>query len=318
MSYIKKEFYFYSSSGLCKIHAASYLPIDNSKIKAIFQICHGMTEHFERYENFIEKLCNDGYAVYANDHLGHGLSVASKDDLGYFGEKDGWKSFIEDAHELTSIAKKQFPNLPVIFFGHSMGSFIARVYSFKYHEELAGSIFCGTAPPNPAIPVGKVFLNLVKTLSSSKLKSAMVSKAAFGAYNKKFDGPTDYEWLSRDRSTIDAYMGDEYCGFLFTVVGYRDLISVLGECSSKNWFENFSKELPVLFISGTDDPVGNYGKGVKLVYDKLVATGKKNADMKLYEGARHEILNESACVDEIYKDVLAWSQDVLNDLEVTV
>lgn len=318
MKYIKKEFEFDSMSGLCKIHAASYLPLDGVQIKAIFQIAHGMTEHFERYEKFIEKLCLNGFAVYANDHLGHGLSVASEADLGYFGEKDGWKNFIDDAHTLTDIARQELPDKPVIFFGHSMGSFIARQYSFKYSEEIAGAVFCGTAPPNPAIPLAKAFLATVQKITGSKRKFKLINKVAFGAYNSKFEGSTDYEWLSRDRQVIDDYLADKHCGFLFTVSGYKDLMGILGEVSKKQWFENFSKTLPILFISGDKDPVGNYKKGVRLVCDKLVAAGKENIHISFYGNARHEILNDSACVEQVYATVLEWADEVLEKTPAVV
>ncbi len=311
MNFIKKEFYFDSGSGLCKVHAASYLPLEGTEIEAIFQIAHGMTEHIERYEPFIEKLCESGFAVYANDHIGHGQSVASEDDLGYFGEKDGWKHFVGDCHKLSDIAREEVPDKPLIFFGHSMGSFIARKYSLDYATEIKGAVFCGTAPPNPILGFGKLLTKILKVFFGSRYRAALVNKIAFGAYNKRFDGPTSYEWLTRDRDIIDAYMEDPHCGFLFTLVGYHDMLSVLGEVSSKSWFENFSKKMPVLMISGTDDPVGNYGKGVRQVYDKLKKVGKENLDIILYEKARHELLNESEYFEKVCTDVITWAKKAL-------
>ena len=142
MSYLKKEFTFPSVSGLADIHCASYLP-EGTQVKAVLQIAHGMAEHLERYEGFARVLCENGIAVYINDHLGHGGSVKNDDELGYFGKKDGWKHFVEDCHELTKIAKSENPGKPYIFFGHSMGSFVARAYSFKYSAEIDGAVYCG-------------------------------------------------------------------------------------------------------------------------------------------------------------------------------
>ena len=150
---IKNEFTFPSVSALADIHAASYKP-EGGEIKAVIQVAHGMAEHLERYEKFAAALCEKGYALYINDHLGHGASVKNKEELGYFGEKDGWKNFVGDCHQLTNIIKEENPDTPVVFFGHSMGSFVARAYSTKYADEIAGAVYCGTSGPNPAAGAG--------------------------------------------------------------------------------------------------------------------------------------------------------------------
>lgn len=309
MSYIKKEFTFRSVSGLADIHCASYLP-ENGEVKAVLQVAHGMAEHLERYEAFAEELSKNGVAMYINDHLGHGSSVSAKSELGYFGEKDGWKYFVEDCHELTKIAKNENPGKPYIFFGHSMGSFVARAYSLKYSAEIDGAVYCGTAGPNPAAGAGKAVANLIIKLKGDHHKSKLIDKMAFGTYNSKFEKRTAFDWLSRDNFQVDKYIADEYCGFLFTAAGYRDLFSLLSYVSSKDWFEGLSKELPVLIISGAMDPVCNYSKGIEQVCDMLKAAGKTNVKKILYPDARHEILNESACFDTVCKDVLEFVDSV--------
>lgn len=305
MSYIKKEFTFISNSGLSDIHCASYLP-ENGDIKAVLQIAHGMAEHLERYEAFAGELCKNGVAVYINDHLGHGLSVAAKSELGYFGEKDGWKHFVEDCHKLMEIAKSENPGKPYVFFGHSMGSFVARAFSSKYADEIDGAVYCGTAGPNPAAGAGMAVANLIIKLKGDHYKSKLIDKMAFGTYNSKFEKRTAFDWLSRDNFQVDKYIADEYCGFLFTTAGYRDLFSLLAYVSSKEWFETLSKKLPVLIISGAMDPVCNYSKGIDQVCNMLKSAGKINVKVILYPDARHEILNESACFDTVCKDVLAF------------
>ena len=152
MEIVRKEYSFKSATGLCDIYARSWAPADKDSVKAIFQITHGMAEHGERYARFAKKLCEHGYAVFAQDHIGHGKSVASDDDLGYFGEKDGWRDFVIDCRSLTDIAREEYPGKPVVFFGHSMGSFIARNYTAKYNDVQA-AIFCGTSGKNPAAPI---------------------------------------------------------------------------------------------------------------------------------------------------------------------
>lgn len=308
---VKKEFYFPSVSGLADIHAASYFPENKEDVRAVIQIAHGMAEHLERYEKFADVLCKNGFAVYINDHLGHGKSVKNDDELGYFGEKDGWKNFIDDAHQLMQIGKKENPGKPYFFFGHSMGSFVSRSFSKRYASELAGAVFCGTAGPNPAAGVGIALAKLVGKTKGSHYRSKLIDGIAFGSYNKQFEGRTNFDWLSRDNDEVDKYIADKYCGFLFTAYGFRDMFSLLSSVSTKQWAEEYSKKLPVLIISGSKDPVGGYGKGVEQVYNMLKNAGKNNVTLHLYDGARHEILNESQCFDQVCKDVIDWANGVM-------
>lgn len=302
MSYIKNEFNFPSVSGLADIHAASYVP-ENGDVKAVLQIAHGMAEHLERYEKFASQLCDLGIAVYINDHLGHGKSVSGKSELGYFGKEEGWKNFVEDCHSLTGIAKKENPGKPFFFFGHSMGSFVARAYTYKYASEITGAIYCGTSGPNPASGVGAGLAKLIGKIKGDHYRSKLIDKMAFGSYNSKFEKRTAFDWLSRDTKEVDKYIADELCGFLFTAFGYRDLMELLGFVSSKEWFNGLDKNLPVLIISGEMDPVGNYGKGINQVCQKLYKAGKDNITKILYPNGRHEILNEKACFNAVVKDV---------------
>ncbi len=308
---VKKEFFFPSVSGLADIHACSFFPEDKESVKAVIQIAHGMAEHLERYEKFAGVLCENGFAVYINDHLGHGKSVKNDDELGYFGEKDGWKNFIDDCHQLMQIAKKENPGKPYIFFGHSMGSFVAREFTKCYAEKLSGAVFCGTAGPNPAAGAGIAVAKLIGKMKGSHYRSKFIDNLAFGTYNKQFEGRTSFDWLTRDNDEVDKYIADKYCGFLFTAYGYRDMFSLLSRVSSKKWAEEYSKKLPVLLISGSKDPVGANGKGVEQVFNMLKDAGKNNVTMHLYEDARHEILNESKCFDKVCKDVIDWADSVL-------
>ena len=305
MSYIKNEFTFRSTSALADIHCASYLP-ESGEVKAVVQIAHGMAEHLERYEPFADVLCNNGFAVYINDHLGHGQSIKNKDELGYFGKKDGWKVFVEDCFELTKLAKKENEGKPLFFFGHSMGSFVARAYSIKYSDEIAGAVYCGTAGPNPAAGAGIMLTNIIAKFKGDHHRSKLIDKVGFGTYNSKFEGRTAFDWLTRDNDQVDKYIADELCGFLFTAYGYRDLFSLLSYVSSAEWFSSLSKDLPVLMIAGAMDPVGEYSKGIDKVYNSLADAGKKNVDKILYADARHEILNESACFNKVCDDVISW------------
>lgn len=307
---IKNEFFFPSTSALADIHAASYLPENKEDVKIVLQIAHGMAEHLERYEAFAEYLTANGIAVYINDHIGHGKSITSRDELGYFGEKDGWKHFVEDCHELTKIAKNENPGKPYIFFGHSMGSFVARAYAFKYANEIDGVVVCGTSGKNPLASVGIVLAKIIAKIFGSHHRSKLIDKMSFGTYNERFEKRTNFDWLTRDNDIVDKYIADEDCGFLFTATGSKDLMCILDYVSSEQWYHGFNKDLPVYVIAGEEDPVGAYGKGVKEVADGLRANGVKDVTLTLYPGCRHEILNESQAFETVAKGVVDFAYRV--------
>ncbi|MBQ3004362.1 MAG: alpha/beta hydrolase [Clostridia bacterium] len=306
MDIIRKEYTYRSYSDIGDIFARSWAPANPNEIKGIFQITHGMAEHGERYEDFANFLCHNGFVVYCNDHIGHGKSVVDDSMLGYFGKKCGWISFVEDVEALTDIATAEHPNLPVCLFGHSMGSFVARSYMRKYGNKIDKAIICGTSGSNPAVGAGILLTKIIIKLKGEKHRSELINKIAFGSYNNKFKpARTAFDWLTRDKDIVDKYVADKYCGFLFTARGYLDMFSILADVSKDSWYNALNKELPVLLIAGSMDPVGAYSKGVKEVYDKLKATGHKDVTLKLYADARHEILNEADRITT-YNDIVNW------------
>ncbi len=307
MEVIRKEYSIPSKSGVADVFARCWAPSDGPK--AIFQIVHGMAEHGERYEEFANFLCQKGFAVLVDDHVGHGRSVKSDAELGYFGESGGWNAFVEDERALTELIAKEYPGLPIVFFGHSMGSFIAREYIRRYgkDERIKAAIFCGTSGKNPASSVAITLAGTIAKAKGSKHKSKFIDKLAFGTYNKKIpDAKTPFDWLSSDTEQVEKYIADDKCGFLFTAAGYKDLFTILTKVSGKDWYNDVYKNIPILLTAGEDDPVGQYGEGVKQVYNDLKLAGKKDVTLKLYPGMRHEILNE---VDRatVYEDIAAWS-----------
>lgn len=306
MEITRKEYSLPSKSGVANVFARCWVP--DNKPKAIFQIVHGMAEHGERYEDFAKYLCEKGFAVLVDDHVGHGKSVKSDKDLGYFGESNGWDAFVEDERALTEMIKNEYPNIPIVFFGHSMGSFIAREYIRRYgtDERIKAAIFCGTSGKNPASSIAVILAGTVAKAKGSKYKSKFIDKLAFGTYNKKCEGRTAFDWLSTDNAQVDKYIADSRCGFLFTAAGYKDLFTVLSKVSGKDWYQQLNPELPVLVVSGEDDPVGNYGVGIKQVYNDLKLAGKKDVTLKLYPKMRHEILNETNNA-VVYEDIAAWA-----------
>ncbi|MBQ3007011.1 MAG: alpha/beta hydrolase [Clostridia bacterium] len=307
MEIIRKEYSVHSKSGVADVFARCWMPADGAK--AIFQIAHGMAEHGERYEDFAAYLCEKGFAVLVDDHIGHGKSVKSDDDLGYFGESGGWDAFVEDERSLTELIKSELPGLPIVFFGHSMGSFIAREYIRRYGKDeiIKAAIFCGTSGKNPASAIAITMAGAIAKAKGSRHRSKFIDKIAFGTYNNKIkDAKTSFDWLSTDAEIVDKYIADKYCGYLFTAVGYRDLFTILDRVSGKDWFLAVNKDLPILLTSGEEDPVGLYGKGVKQVCNDLRLAGKKDVTLRLYPGMRHEILNE-ADRKQVYEDIAAWS-----------
>lgn len=307
MAIIRKEFTIPSKTGTTNIFARCWVP--ESGAKAVFQIVHGMAEHGERYEDFAAYLCQKGFAVLVDDHAGHGKSVKSDDDLGYFGDEGGWDAFVEDEKALTELAKKEFPDIPIIFFGHSMGSFIAREYVRRYgsDEAVKGAIICGTSGKNPAAAIAIGMAGMIAKLKGSRHRSEFINKIAFGPYNNKIKNPkTPFDWLTTDEAIVDKYIADKYCGFLFTAAGYKDLFTILNTVSGKDWYAGVPKDLPLLVVAGEEDPVGSYGKGVKEVYNNLKAEGCADVTLKLYPAMRHEILNEKERAT-VYEDIAAWA-----------
>lgn len=286
-----KEYSYPSASGLCEIKAWQWSP-DDDKVKAVLQIHHGMAEHSGRYKNAVKAFTDMGYAVFMNDMINHGKSNKDKKDLGYFGKKDGYKSIIKDAKTLMDIAKKEYPDKPYIISGHSMGSLAMRCFINDYNDCFDGAVFIGTSGTNPLAQISLVLTGAVSAIKGDKYKSQWLYNIAFKPYDKPFEHKTTYDWGTRDKASVDDYMADEYCGFLFTASGYQDLGKMVIECNNDKWYQNVKKDTPVLLISGSMDPVGNYEKGVKEVYDKLFKTGHTCVDIKLYPNARHEILNE--------------------------
>lgn len=302
MSYEIKFFEVKSTDNIHTLKGKIFIP--SGEIKGLFQLVHGMTEYIDRYDHLLSFLADNGYVAFGYDHLGHGKTAQNDDELGFIAHKDGWKYLVNDVVTFTKAVKKIYPELPVVLMGHSMGSFIARLVAENYQNEYEKFIFCGTGGPNPASGAGLLLVNIFKAVKGEKHKSNFIHNMAFGGYNKKFDGDTPYEWLTNDREVISKYKNDKYCTFRFTVSAMGDLMRLLSLCNRNAWFKAVNATKPILLIAGDSDPVGNYGKGVKFVCDKLIKNGK-NAKIKLYENCRHEIHND-LCKNEMFDDILEF------------
>ena len=307
MNYIHRDITFPSSDGKNTIHAELFIPSDNN-IKGVVQISHGMMDYIGRYQGMADALCKAGFAIAGNDHLGHGDSVATPDDYGFFASKGGYRYVIDDVKKLNDLIRKEIPGVPVVLLGHSMGSFIARLYALDYRDSIDGLIIHGTAGPNPATGAGKLLVKILRAIKGERHRSKFVCSLADGGYNKGFD-PAEGSgaWLTRDPSMVADRVGNPKNDFIFTLAGYEDLFNFLGNCNSSSWFRQFPKDLPTLVISGKEDPVGGFGKGVQYVYDNLAKNGA-NVELKFFEGARHELFNETNR-DEVFSYLVAWLED---------
>lgn len=301
----KEKFSFKSSNGVDIINGLITRKAE-PPYKAIVQISHGMQEHLDRYEEFIEFLAQNGYIVVIHDHLGHKNSISSKENLGFMAEKDGYKFVLSDLATVSSRVRKSFPQLKLFLFGHSMGSFYARVFVAKYPHLLDGIIISGTGGKNKLLPIGKKAVCIAIKFKGAKYRSKFITKLIFANYLSKIENPqTSSDWLSRDREVIKKYRSDEYCKFIFTLSGYRDLLTINSIANTKECFDNSKKDIPYLMFSGDMDPVGEWGKGVKEVYKNYKNAGVKDIQLKLYAGGRHEMLNEIN-KQEVYDDIISW------------
>lgn len=304
----KEEFYLKSADKHTKIHGFWWRP--EGEVLAVLQITHGMMEHIDRYDQFAAWMAELGIAVVGHDHRGHGKTGAVT-DLSFFGESKGNVYLVQDLLRVTKMMKREYPDVPHILMGHSMGSFITRRYLTIHGKQLDGAILMGTGGQPLALAVlGKMAAGLIGLVKGKRYQSPLLRQMVLGSYNKAFKpNRTVCDWLSRDEDMVDAYLQDPYCGVSFTCQAYVDFFHILIDLGMKRQFHNIPKELPLLVISGADDPVGDFGKGVEKVYDQLVDLGMEAVAIRLYPGARHEILNEINR-EEVFEDIFYWIKDV--------
>lgn len=301
-----REKRFPSATGVCDIRYRMWIP---EEPRVALQVTHGMAEHIDRYDDFASFLAQNGVLVYGFDMASHGKSIQGGAPKGWFGEKNGWDALVQDMRTMRDLVQADFPSLPYILMGHSMGSFLARSYAGRDGVDFDAFIFSGTAGKNPVLAMGKLLAKREIKKTGGKTPSQSLYNLSFGSYNKAFKpNRTESDWLSRDEAQVDKYCADENCGYAFTASGMLDMFDGLGEISSKDWAKRVPKR-PIFIISGMQDPVGGAGaKGVKQVANWLRATGHA-VELKLYEGGRHEMLNETN-KDEVYRDILLFIDTV--------
>lgn len=300
-----KEFTFPSSTGKNTIYARVCVP--EGEPRGVVQIAHGIAEHIGRYEGFMRFLADNGFVAVGNDHLGHGKSAAEPSERGIFDEKDGWDRVVDDMDILHDRMSEEYPGIPYIFFGHSMGSFLTRTYLIRHPDKPDLAVICGTGnQPRPLVAAGDLIAEASVKIGGPRKDGDKLNSIAFGSYNKGYeDVRTDFDWISRDPAVVDAYIADPDCGFIPTVSLFRDMMGGIKFMTDPSNLEKMNKDTPVFFIAGWDDPVGENGKGVKRAYKSFLDAGMKHVRIKLYPGARHELLNELN-KDEVMHDILDW------------
>lgn len=300
-----KDFYFNSSTGKNKIHARMCVP--DAEPRAIVQIIHGIAEYIDRYDEFMSFLADNGIIAVGTDHLGHGKSIESEEQTGFFAYDNGWDYVVRDEEVLRLAMHENYPELPIIVFGHSMGSFMARTLLICYPDAFNAAIISGTGNQGAALVNGGLIMgNLVTGLKGAHHYSKFLNNLAFGSYNKIYDNPkTEYDWLSRDEANVQKYIDDPLCGFIPSCSLFRDMMTGVKFITNKKNLTAMNKDMPVYFMSGDMDPVGECGKGVQKAYNNFLEAGMKDVSIKLYPGGRHEMLNEIN-KDEVYTDILAW------------
>ncbi|MBR5299915.1 MAG: alpha/beta fold hydrolase [Bacteroidales bacterium] len=269
--------------------------------KAVVQFAHGMCEYKERYVPFMEFLCSQGYVCILHDHRGHGTSVKSEEDLGYF-YSGGYEAVIGDVLTVNEHARKMFPDCPLYLFGHSMGSLAVRSFTKRHDDRIDGLIVCGSPSKNPAAGAGKILAKTIAAIKGERHRPALIQKIAFEGFNKKFSSEGTNAWLSTEKENVRSYNADPLCGYCFTCNGFIGLFDLMMDTYSSKGWKIAKPQLPVHFIAGSDDPCITSLKDFDAAVGHMKAMGYMDVTSNTYEGLRHEILNETG-KEKVWKDI---------------
>ena len=309
MTVKKQELKVLSCDGVHKLAGVVFLP--TSQPVGFFQVVHGMTEYIGRYERFMTEMAEHGWICFGHDHLGHGHTVNDAGELGFIAHENGADLLQRDVKKVADTIIKHYTpagkRMPYVLMGHSMGSFVVRLAVEKKYVAPDRLIVMGTGGPNPVAGIGLVLIKIIKKLRGERHISKLLDNVAFGNYNDAWGGGTDLDtdpWLTSIESVRMRYYADPLCSFKFTASAMGDLVTLTKEANRKEWFTNMPKNIPVLLVSGEADPVGDFTEGVEKVHNGLIRAGVRS-EMKIYENARHEILNDIS-YQEVVKDILAF------------
>ncbi|MBR3767486.1 MAG: alpha/beta fold hydrolase [Clostridia bacterium] len=309
MAVIRKEAYYSSSNGVNKVRALIWQD-DEAAPLGVVQIAHGLSEHIGRYDDFARFLASNGFVVCGNDHLGHGKTSPSEAELGFVFDGDN-VNMVRDMNTLHNIMAKRYPEIPYILFGHSMGSFLARIYTAAFGDRLSGAVYCGTGQlPVPVLMLEDPVKQLLDKLPENSGTPGSIN-AIFGKFTgRMFKDNDELAWLSRSTVNRNNYREDPLCGFALSSSLAKEVIILAVKASALNWASRLPKNLPILIVSGAKDPVGMFGRGVLAVSDALVKEGIE-PEVILYPADRHEILNEDDN-DKVYADILKFMKGIVD------
>jgi alpha-beta hydrolase superfamily lysophospholipase len=306
-----QSFYQKMSDGT-DISINRWIPDAGKEINGIVQLCHGMVEHAMRYDRLGSILAENGWIFSAHDQRGHGKTAqkAERDGTGRFGmlaEKNGFERVVLDLDEVIVRVKSDFPGRKIVLLGHSFGSFVSQSYIETYGSRIDACALCGTAGPRrPLVAAGNLTAHMTALFRGKKYCSPFLKRMAFGAYTKRIpDSVNGQEWLSRDKDNVQMYLDDKWCGFNPTAAFYCDMMHGLGKIHKPSNMKKIPHDLPVLFLFGSEDPVGGYGKTVRELSDIYRKNGMTGIAVKEYPADRHEIFNEID-KDAVTADFLAW------------
>lgn len=311
---------FEASIGGGNLIAGFFAPTDDPSPKGVLQICHGMADHFKRYEEMIDHMNRNGWHVCGMDMLGHGetyeLNKENGMPLGFFGESsDSAMGILKDVMTMHSLAVQRFcpgEKIPMVLYGHSMGSFVVRnIYiTPEYAKAFDAFVFASTMGPEPAAKLGLTLAGIFNTFGMKRKPGKLINKIAFGTYNKRIDHPkTDFDWVTSDETEVAKYIEDPHAGFLFTCKGFYDLFTLVVRMQSDDAY-NKASCAPCLLTYGEDDPVSGYGEGAQKVADRLARNGGREVTVKNYGHYRHEIQNEPVRYD-YFNDILEFMEKVV-------
>lgn len=281
----------------------------NHQVNGIIHISHGMAEHIGRYQWLIKKLNGDGYHVISIDHRGHGKKITNYKNQGYFSDSYGWKKVGDDLIDLVNFTNSKYPDLNQYLIAHSMGSWISLSVLID-NIKIDGLILSGSGlVPKHLIFLQMIITNLSALLIGDKSESLLMHKITFKTYNNFFKPTnTESDWLTSDIASVDNYLKDPLCGFKSKVNLWRNMVKIFSRVFKEHNYKNVDKEIPIYIISGTDDPVGGFGKGVNKLY-KFLSKIFTNVKIDLVANARHEVINETS-KDKTYTNMIKFLQSI--------
>lgn len=302
-----------SSDQIHTLHHSFYEPNEKSDLKATLLIVHGMAEHSGRYDAFAQFMANQGFAVLTYDQLGHGRTITSADELGYFERTYPMQTLLKDVIIMADTLKARYPDVPHFIMGHSMGSFIVRNVLQHHSSDFAGAILMGTSDTDPLV---KVFLPITKTLNKLKPHQTnhLFAKATNKILNTKLkdkQSKSQFAWVCKNPEALADYEADPLCGFDFTNNGFLALFSLMERGLAKDWAKTIDSDFPMLIISGEDDPIGNMSKGIKALTRRMQSQGFTHIERRLYPDMRHEPLHELDN-EKVYKDIEDWLKTTIS------